>query len=67
MTSHVAHVTLRAQRFVQARCEVGSGKKLPIVAGAIGQNFPGFARMARARVVADATGVRRRDARVSNA
>jgi len=54
MTSHVAHVTLRAQRFVQVRCEVEDGKKLPISVGVTGQNFPDF-RGWRARFVADAT------------
>ncbi|MBP0713188.1 hypothetical protein GJG85_24840 [Burkholderia sp. MS389] len=48
MTSHVAHVTLCMQRFVQARCEAEEGKKLPIAAGVTGQNFPDFATMARA-------------------
>ncbi|WP_244107380.1 hypothetical protein [Burkholderia sp. BCC0419] len=36
-------------------CEAENGKKLPIVAGVTGQNFPDFAWMARARFVADAT------------
>ncbi|AQQ39854.1 hypothetical protein A8E81_35110 [Burkholderia cenocepacia] len=67
MTSHVAHVTLRAQRFVRARCEVENGKKLPIAARVTGQNFPdgrGSRERPWLRMQPD---VQRRDTRVSNA
>ncbi|RQR81285.1 hypothetical protein DIE11_13380 [Burkholderia sp. Bp9012] len=67
MTSHVAHMTLRAQRFVRARCEVENSKKLPIAARVTGQNFPdwrGSCEHASLRIQPD---VQRRDTRVSNA
>ncbi|RQZ68690.1 hypothetical protein DIE08_09560 [Burkholderia sp. Bp9004] len=67
MTSHVAHMTLRAQRLVRARCEAENGKKLPIAARVTGQNFPdsrGSREHASLRIQPD---VQRRDTRVSNA
>ncbi|GAU06024.1 hypothetical protein BSLA_02f4723 [Burkholderia stabilis] len=44
MTSHVARVTLCAQRFVRARCMTEAGKELPIAASGIGHIFPNRGR-----------------------
>ncbi|OXI29385.1 hypothetical protein CFB89_28235 [Burkholderia sp. AU16741] len=67
MTSHAAHVTLRMQRCGAARCEVESGRKLPIAAGVTGQNFPDFPGWRERVSLRMQPDVRPRDPRVSNA
>ncbi|AYQ41902.1 hypothetical protein CVS37_28860 [Burkholderia lata] len=67
MTSHVACVTLRAQRVVQARCAAEKGRELPIAACVAGQNLPGSVRIGWRSSLRGQHDARRRDDHVSNA